>query len=285
MLIAVRPLISLSLEFCYISARTPTSTKWRFGGDPKIFCFPTKCYTDTKMAYYTSGQWPVVQTSTWPGPAPYHDWENSAMNGSSPESSSVSLPTQAKEARAKTPQSNSPSQGYYEPVDAANMSSYTASSYSQQGATSSSAYYSHDSEVSSISYLPTTTDDIPYYPSGDVTSYGPSALTSPTQYSSEPVYQDDQSQYDMTPESEPSSSGRRKSTSNSSSKQKRQLQNRLAQRAFRERQARQQEELHRKVRHLKEQYEDLEGKYQQLRGEHERCGQKEHRRDCNCGRA
>ncbi|KAH8772096.1 hypothetical protein BGZ57DRAFT_895644 [Hyaloscypha finlandica] len=269
MLIAVRPLISLSLEFCYISARTPTSTKWRFGGDPKIFCFPTKCYTDTKMAYYTSGQWPVVQTSTWPGPAPYHDWENSTMNGSSPESSS----------------SNSPSQGYYEPVDAANMSSYTASSYSQQGATSSSAYYSHDSEVSSISYLPTTTDDIPYYPSGDVTSYGPSALTSPTQYSSEPVYQDDQSQYDMTPESEPSSSGRRKSTSNSSSKQKRQLQNRLAQRAFRERQARQQEELHRKVRHLKEQYEDLEGKYQQLRGEHERCGQKEHRRDCNCGRA
>jgi hypothetical protein len=103
MLIAVRPLISLSLEFCYISARTPTSTKWRFGGDPKIFCFPTKCYTDTKMAYYTSGQWPAVQTSTWPGPAPYHDWENSAKNGSSPESSSVSLPTQAKEHELRPP--------------------------------------------------------------------------------------------------------------------------------------------------------------------------------------
>jgi len=103
-------------------------------------------------------------------------------------------------------------------MDAANMGCYTASSYSRQGAASSSAYYSHDSEVSSISYLPTTTDDIPYYSSGDATSYGPSALTSPTQYSSEPVYQDDQSQYDMTPEPESSGPGRRKSTSNSSSK-------------------------------------------------------------------
>jgi bZIP transcription factor len=244
--------------------------------------FPTNCYTNT-MAYYANGQWPAVQTSTWPDPALHNDWQNLAMNGGSPESSSVSLPPLSREARVNKLQSSSPSQGYYEPMDV-NTSSYAASSYSQGAASSS---YAHHSEAPSTSYLTTTADDFPYYFSGD-TTYDPSALTSPTQYSSEPATYDYDPQYDMAPEPESSSSsGRRKSSSNSSSssKQKRQLQNRLAQRAFRERQAKQQEELHKKVRHLKEQYEDLEGKYQQLRGEHERCRQKEHRRDCNCGGA
>lgn len=267
---------------CYISATTPSRRSgdlWR--SQHLLF---NQVLHNHKMSYYTSGQWPTVQTSTWPDPALSHDWQGSAMNGGSPESSSVSLPTHSTEARAnpaKSSSTGSPSQGYYEPMDVANTSSYAASSYSQQGTASSSAYYSHHSEAPSTSYLPTTTDDFPYYYSGD-TSYDMSQLSSPTQYSSEPATYDHDPSYDLPPE--PESSGRRKS-SNSSSKQKRQLQNRLAQRAFRERQAKQQEELHRKVRHLKEQYEDLEGKYQQLRGEHERCGQAEHRRDCDCGRS
>ena len=237
------------------------------------------------MAYYTSGQWPAVQTSSWSDPALQNDWQNSAMTGGSPESSSVSRPQgypseQNQSNMAKSSMTGSPSQGYYEPMDMASTSSYSAASYSQ-GAASSSAYYSHHSEAPSTSYLPTTADDVPYYYSGDTASYDPSQLSSG--YSADPAYQyqDNDANYDLPPE--PESSGRRKSSA-SSSKQKRQLQNRLAQRAFRERQAKQQEELHRKVRHLKEQYEDLEGKYEQLRGEHERCGRAEHRRDCTCGR-
>jgi hypothetical protein len=239
------------------------------------------------MAYYTSGQWPAVQTSSWSDPPLQNDWQNSAITGGSPESSSVSrsqgyTSEQNRSNVEKSSMIGSPSQGYYEPMDMANTTSYSASSYSQ-GAASNSAYYSHHSEAPSTSYLPTTGDDVPYYYSGDTTSYDPSQL-SPSAYSADPAYQyqDNDANYDLPPETD--SSGRRKSSA-SSSKQKRQLQNRLAQRAFRERQAKQQEELHRKVRHLKEQYEDLEGKYEQLRGEHERCGRAEHRRDCNCGRS
>lgn len=252
----------------------------------------------TQMAYmnsYPSGEWPAA---AWPDSG--QDWQNSAMTyGGSPESSSVSRPQShlSEETSAKAGKSSitgSPSQGHWEP--------YPAASHPHQSGPSTSmdtTYYSNYSEASSASYIPATTDDSYYY-NGDMTSYDMGPMASPP--SAEYMHQDYDNQYEM-PEPQSPDSSRRKSSSNPSSKvvsspypltshlstfdqhrkQKRQLQNRLAQRAFRERQAKQQEELHKKVRHLKEEYQNLEHRYQQLAQDHEKCNQRDgHRRDCTC---
>ncbi|PMD27167.1 hypothetical protein NA56DRAFT_654023 [Hyaloscypha hepaticicola] len=217
------------------------------------------------MAYlnsYSTGQWTAIQESSWTDQG--YGWENSAMStGGSPESTSSST-------------AGSPLQGHWEP--------YPASTHAYQSGTSTvmdSTYCAHHSEASSTSYIPATTDDSYYY-NGGTASHDMSPMPSSSLSSQDHQPQDYDPQYELQEPQSPDSS-RRKSPSNPSSKIKRQLQNRLAQRAFRERQAKQQEELHKKVRHLKEEYQSLEERYQRLAQDHEKCNQRDgHRRDCNC---